>query len=109
MDYKAVAEWALSDDVGMSSLCIARTMMGIETDGDHPYDGGDFRRCEKLLEHIPEFRERLPEMAKVSPVWSALVDRWDEIAQADKKAQYKLISGIIAQARAQHGGEEYTL
>ena len=38
----------------------------------------DFRRCMKLLDQVPEFRERLYEMKDVSEVWSRLVDNWDE-------------------------------
>jgi hypothetical protein len=108
MDYKALAIWAMSDETGASSICIARTMMGLKPYGDYPHDGGDFRRCENLLQQMPEFRERLPEMAKVNPVWAGLVARWDEIAQTPKDEQYKLISEIIEQSRKIHPDDEYT-
>ncbi len=44
----------------------------------HPSDPADFKRCMKLLNQVPEFRERLSEMKDVSEVWSALVDNWNE-------------------------------
>jgi hypothetical protein len=42
----------------------------------HPYDADDFKRCYLLLKAIPEWRERLHEMKKWSPVWSKLVNNW---------------------------------
>ena len=32
----------------------------------------------KLLNHVPEFRERLNEMKEVSETWRKLVDNWEE-------------------------------
>lgn len=92
MEYRRLIEWALGDSTGMSAKCIARHMVGLPTDGSYPHDGGDFGRCEKLLDACPEFRERLPEMAKVNPYWAALVPRWGEIRAASDK--YELIKSI---------------
>ena len=36
-------------------------------------------RCLGLLEAVPELRPHLPAMADESPVWAALVARWDEL------------------------------
>lgn len=92
MDYKAIATWALGG-TGASSKCIARHMMGLSTDGSYPLDGGDFGRCEALLDAVPELRQRLPEMAEVNRYWSALVPRWEEIRAS--KDQYPLIQSIV--------------
>lgn len=93
MDYKSLAVWALGESTGASSICIARHMMGLDTDGSYPHDGGDFGRCEKLMDTVPGVRERLPEMASVNRYWAALVPRWEEIRVS--KDKYALIQSII--------------
>jgi hypothetical protein len=79
MDYHALAIWALGREVGASSKCIARHMLGLPTDGSYPHDSGDFGRCEALLGSVPELRARLPEMASVNSYWAAIVPHWDAI------------------------------
>ncbi|MDE2107158.1 MAG: hypothetical protein KGL39_58675, partial [Patescibacteria group bacterium] len=71
--------WLALDDSGLSSRCIADKMCGAQRNVDHPHDGQDFGRCERLLALYPEWRARLPEMVTVSPYWAALVPRWAEI------------------------------
>lgn len=93
MDYKAIATWALGRSTGASATCIARHMMGLKTDGSYPHDGGDFGRCETLLDAVPEFRERLSEMADLNDYWARLVPRWDEIRAS--KDKYCLIQSIV--------------
>ena len=60
--------WALSDDTGISSKTICRYMSGKHgTTGAHsapPSDADDRGRCIRLLELIPEWIPRLPELAK---------------------------------------------
>lgn len=115
MDYKALATWALGRSTGASATCIARHMMGLKTDGSYPHDGGDFGRCEALLDAVPGLRERLPEMAAVNEYWARLVPRWEEIRAAkDSKEQYRLIQSIVrpvqdADARIIRLGEGATL
>ena len=60
-------------------------MMGLPTDGDYPRDGGDFGRCEGLLNSAPELRARIHEMATVNSYWAALAPQWDTIRQAEDK------------------------
>lgn len=95
MDHKALANWAIGRNVGASSRCMARHFMGMETDGSYPSDGGDFERCEGLLEAVPGLRDRLPEMAKVNRYWAALVPRWDEIREAETAKRYDLMKSIL--------------
>ena len=92
MDYKSLSAWALGR-TGASSKCIARHMMGLSTDGSYPHDGGDFGRCEALLDAVPDLRHRLPEMAEVNRYWAALVPRWEDIRGAED--QYALIQSIV--------------
>ena len=86
-DYRALAEWALSGSTGASASAIARHMVGAPHDGyaNHPVDGGDFGRCERLLDAVPGFRDRLHEMATVTEYWAALVPRWAEIKAAHEE------------------------
>ncbi len=81
-DSERRAEWLRLRDNGLSSQCIADRMCGLTTTGDHPHDGDDFGRCERLLALYPEWRARLGEMACVNVYWAALVPKWAEIAEA---------------------------
>lgn len=57
--------WALSDDTGISSQAIAKHMtFGRAGLMLPPSDRDDRGRCIRLLELIPEWIERLPEMVK---------------------------------------------
>ncbi len=80
----AAIEWHLHGEHGISSEAIFdRLSFGGTSprwNSNHPLDPSDFRRCELLLRAVPEFRSRLSEMAAESPVWAALVSRWQEIA-----------------------------
>lgn len=84
--------WLHSDDTGLSSMVMARRLAplaGIDRpicgprDPDdataHPCDPGDFGRCVGLLDAVPELRPHLGAMEQVSPVWSGLIDSWDEL------------------------------
>jgi hypothetical protein len=80
--------WLASGERGLSSDAIVSRLTGERvgrySHGDHPWDLGDFRRCERLLGAVPLARMALPLMADVSPHWAALVEQWDEIAALDK-------------------------
>ena len=81
--------WACSDEVGMSSVFMARRLAplaGLQFPGHripdepaHPYDPDDFGRCLGLLEAVPELREHVPKMAEHGKVWAAYVEHWDEL------------------------------
>jgi len=82
-------DWILGDDTGTSSRTIWGVMMGAKnSDPSVPYDPADFGRCYRLLEAFPEWRERLPEVAKAFPAWRGLVGAWDEMtALFEEEAQ----------------------
>ncbi len=46
---------------------------------DIPYDPDDFGRCFRLLNVMPSWRERLPEVAERYPAWAPFVAAWDEL------------------------------
>lgn len=77
-----VNAWVVGNDVGSSSKTIWAVMLGIDpgNEGSHPHDPGDLGRCLRLLELMPEWKPRLPELAAQSPEWKALVERWGELA-----------------------------
>jgi len=74
-------------------------MMGVKSDGSYPSDGGDLGRCLWLLELIPEWKPRLPEMGAVNAYWAALVANWDELAKLhaleDRGLVYRRMKQIL--------------
>lgn len=79
-----VVDWLADGEVGASSKTMAfwLTWQKKIQDGGHPYDPADFDRCLRLLEAAPELRAKLPEMAKVSRYWAALVAHWDDVERS---------------------------
>jgi hypothetical protein len=75
------SNWIVNGEVGLSSQAIWAHMMGIEDKGhfSHPHDPDDLNRCLLLLDLIPEWRPRMPEMAVRGPYWEALTACWQEI------------------------------
>ena len=45
----------------------------------YPSDPDDLQRCLKLLLDVPDLQGDFHRMAEVSPVWAALVGRWQDI------------------------------
>jgi len=83
---KRAAQWIVGNDTGMSSKALWGVMMGVSPDPhSHPSDGADLGRCVRLLDLVPEWKPRLPEMAALSPYWAALVPEWDRLADILKK------------------------
>jgi len=76
-----VLNWLANGRTGISSETLAFwTAFGIKKDHrSHPHDPSDFNRCLQLLVAVPALREYLPRMKEMSPEWSRLVDRWDEV------------------------------
>lgn len=77
--------WLDGPDTGISSLTIAEILSGrpglvrSSFGRSTPKDPADFWRCLNLLKAMPEWRERLPEVAAAEPSWAALVERWGEV------------------------------
>ena len=89
--FERAVYWIVNGETGASSLTIWAVMMGAvdlknkesQADFDVPCDPDDFSRCYELLKLIPEWRERLPEVAEVFaellPAWKLLVEKWDTL------------------------------
>lgn len=77
-----LAKWFAGSDTGISSEAIALWLAAKvkpERWDSTPSDGADFGRCYRLMKAIPEFRQRIGEMAEVGGKWPTLVRYWDEI------------------------------
>lgn len=78
-EIKLANEWIVGGDTGTSSITIWSVMMRSSIPQgrcDIPYDFADFGRCHRLLETIPSWRERMPEVSEISARWRPLVERW---------------------------------
>lgn len=72
--YRRALFWALSSDTGVSSETIANHMLGYpHKRNSPPYDAYDRGRCIRLLELVPEWIPRLPELAKFQSPSDTLV------------------------------------
>lgn len=79
--------WFECDETGLSSKYLANALSGYSApDKPHPWDAGDFGRCVKLVDAVPEFRHLLHLLAEPQhgPVWNAIGARW-----ADFEALYR--------------------
>ena len=78
--------------VGMSSRALAKQVLGMEPGVpeeliDYPRDPSDLNRCAFLIESVPDAREAVDELARMSPYWEALALEWDVLVgqlQAEK-------------------------
>jgi hypothetical protein len=100
--------WTSQGETGASSLTMFAVMTGNKPryGYSYPLDGSDLGRCLKLLALIPEWRARLDEMRSAGPVWSALVDHWDELATLhaeDSPKLYQRMKAIIWPAEDKAG------
>lgn len=76
--------WLNHGEQGMSSKAIFQRMSSHRFENSytsHPHDPDDFKRCYKLLEIIPEWKESFHLMKDVSPVWEKLYNAWDILTE----------------------------
>lgn len=74
--------WIANGRVGMSSKTMWLKFMGQPVGyPNHPHDPDDFSRCYKLLEAVPEWKEKIPKLKELSPQWSNLADNWVKLTQ----------------------------
>lgn len=79
--------WLCGDDTGASSKALCRHMLGLpesnvwRSDWSYPSDPSDLGRCLRLLALIPEWDERIGEMAQHGRYWVAIAERWHEVAE----------------------------
>lgn len=77
-----VLEWFAHGETGTSSKAMACAVCDIEPrEGwqNHPRDPDDLKRCVFFLDEVPEARQHLHKVAKLSSRWSILIQHWDEL------------------------------
>jgi hypothetical protein len=78
-----IAEWLASWDTGTSSKSIMLWLSSKTADktwgASTPSDCADLARCLRLLERIPEWKQRMGEMAETGGEWPTYAKRWAEI------------------------------
>jgi hypothetical protein len=111
MNEKAKQWLANKRDRGMSSEAILGHMEGLDPAVfgiNHPLDPVDLGRCIRLID-MAGYRPRLQELKALSPVWSVLIDNWNELeklyylglASESRRAPecYELMKELINQAQ----------
>lgn len=74
--------WIANGHVGMSSKTMWLAFMGQKIGyPNHPHDPDDFSRCYKLLEAVPEWKEKLHLLKGLSKQWENLVDNWPKLTE----------------------------
>lgn len=100
--------WRNNGDVGLSSLTIWCHFMNAkhpEADKvewkDIPYDVDDFSRCYRLLEAVPEWKEKMQvsSLSEASNTWKVLVQRWPELTQLYEQKEYAQLKESLNQIR----------
>lgn len=72
--------WIANGERGMSSETMWNFFMGNKNYRVcYPYDPDDFSRCYKLLEAVPEWKARVPELKELSKEWANLANGWDKL------------------------------
>jgi hypothetical protein len=81
---KDIACWLLNGKTGISSKAMAAVVIGCELEpmwrcDNHPHDLGDFNRCIKFVDTVPEVRNWFPAIRMLSPQWEAVIGNWDRL------------------------------
>lgn len=74
--------WLKNGDRGNSSetmLCICYNRTLVEMTFDTPHDPSDFYRCYKLVEAVPEIKDKFYLLANTSNKWKVIIDKWDSL------------------------------
>jgi|JI9StandDraft_1071089.scaffolds.fasta_scaffold31308_5 hypothetical protein len=90
--------WRKSDDTGLSSLYLAAALSGQCTpEFAHPWDSGDFGRCVRLLEAVPELRPRLELLDHAPDPWPKFLACWAELEALYRAGRGAELSRRIAE------------
>lgn len=84
IDYRSLAQWAISTATGISSRALAAQLADLPQPdmwrtANHPRDGADLVRCFHLLQAVPSLRPRLKQIEGMNPVWVRLLAQWDAL------------------------------
>lgn len=82
---RKVLEWMLSDDTGVSSETMVAIAFDIPKRGhfglDAPHDPGDFGRCYRLVQSVPEIREHFGKIGEKVKAFHGILANWDELSR----------------------------
>lgn len=93
MTYTTPDEWAKSWDTGVSSMTIYDFMsQGFSSNPNAPQDASDFGRCVRLLNVAPGWRQRLPELGALYPMWQPLVEDWDDLVKMFEDRDFETLN-----------------
>lgn len=100
--------WLAYCETGLSSKTMWNYFMQKQiSPANHPYDPDDFSRCYKLLIAVPEWKNRILELSKLSPQWKNLSENWDKLTEmyeqnvkenwinSDKIGMYEFMQTLI--------------
>lgn len=93
-----LAKWLASDDTGMSSKFMAAVLGGIGGKYAYPHDSKDFGRCVRLLDAVPEFRERMEMLRTHGKQWGNLLDCWDKAENAYRDEDFQGCGNLVREA-----------
>lgn len=81
-DLRALIEWALGEDTGVSSKALARETAGMPSGRNRsPSDTADFGRCVRLIAAVPAARAAVDRLAEREPRWALLAAAWDDLTE----------------------------
>lgn len=93
--------WLLTEETGLSSCAIAAHFTGNAQEYEdmqfHPRDVGDFGRCVRLLDVVPEWRERIQEMSVYSEQWKALAKEWSRLEESYATEDKTYLKTVLAE------------
>lgn len=100
--------WIANGRIGLSSNTMWLCFMNQKIERiSHPYDPDDFSRCYALLQVVPEWKERILELGKLSIPWKNLSENWQKLTEmfeqnerqnwenSDKIGMYKFMQTLI--------------
>jgi len=107
--------WVVNGDMGASSLTLWTVIMGEPCDKSPsiPYDSGDFGRCYRLLQLIPESQRMqiMAETAQAYPNWIPFAREWKKLTRlyetenttTKKPKLYKLMEKLADESERKYG------
>lgn len=80
--YEKAMFWIANGEQGLSSKTMWNCLMGNKNfQVNYPHDPDDFKRCYKLLQTVPEWKNELHKLKPLSIQWNNLVDNWDKLTE----------------------------
>lgn len=80
---KAVGDWLINDEIGLSSQTLASWFLGGKAKKDyyihHPHDPSDLMRCKRLVDGIPGGVLLIGGAGGLSHGWKIVVEHWNEL------------------------------